>query len=90
LLDAHLILAHRYIISHEAYNFEGRVTVIPLTLAYGKKMDALRLKYHDWIWDAEFRDTLGATVDAVGSHRYTVFRSSKGKRAVIVVNQEPD
>jgi hypothetical protein len=85
-----LILAYRYIISYEPYNFKGHVTDFPLTLAYGKKIDALRRKYRKWIWEAEFRDTLGATVDADGSHRYTVFHSSKGKRAVIVVNQEFD
>lgn len=85
-----LVLAYRYIISYEPYNFKGHVTDFPLTLAYGKKIDALRLKYREWIWDAEFRDTLGAAIDADGSHRYTVFRSSKGRRAVIVINQEFD
>jgi hypothetical protein len=83
-----LILAYRYIISYEPYNFKGHVTDFPLTLAYGKKIDALRRKYKAWIWDAEFRDTLGASVSANGSHRYTVFHTAAGKRAVIVVNQE--
>jgi hypothetical protein len=59
-----------------------------LTLAYGKKVDALRSKYKAWIWDADFRDTLGASVTADGSHRYTVFQTSAGKRAVVVVNLE--
>ncbi len=85
-----LILAYRYIISYEPYNFKGHVTDFPLTLAYGKKIDALRRKYREFLWDGEFRDTLGATIDADGSCRYTVFQSSKGKRAVIVVNQESD
>jgi hypothetical protein len=83
-----LILAYRYIVSYEPYNFKGHVTDFPLTLAYGKKIDALRRKYKAWIWDAEFRDTLGASVTSDGSHRYTVFRTSAGKRAVVVVNQE--
>jgi hypothetical protein len=83
-----LILAYRYIISYEPYNFKGHVTDFPLTLAYGKKIDALRQKYKAWIWDAEFRDTLGASVTADGSHRYTVYRTAGGKRAVVVVNQE--
>lgn len=85
-----LILAYRYIISYEPYNFKGHITDFPLTLAYGKKIDALRRRYREWIWDAEFRDTLGATIDADGSHRYTVFRASSGKRAIVVVNQERD
>lgn len=83
-----LILAYRYIISYEPYNFKGHVTDFPLTLAYGKKIDALRQKYKAWIWDAEFCDSLGANVTADGAVRYTVFRNASGKRAVVVVNQE--
>ena len=83
-----LILAYRYIISYEPFNFKGHVTDFPITLAYGKKIDALRRKYKAYIWDAEFRDTLGASVSADGSHRYTVFQTSAGKRAVVVVNLE--
>jgi hypothetical protein len=83
-----LILAYRYIISYEPYNFKGHVTDFPLTLAYGKKIDALRRKYREYLWDAEFRDTLGASVEAAGAHRYTVFRTAGGKRAVVVVNEE--
>jgi hypothetical protein len=83
-----LILAYRYIISYEPYNFKGHVTDFPLTLAYGKKIDGLRRKYKEYLWDAEFRDTLGASLSADGSSRYTVFRTKAGKRAVVVVNQE--
>lgn len=56
------ILLHRSIISYEPYNFKGRLSDFPLTLAYGQKIDALRRKYKSWLWDAVFRDTLGATV----------------------------
>ncbi len=84
-----LILLNRYIISYEPYNFKGHLTDFPLTLAYGQKIDALRRKYKAWLWDAEFRDTLGASVDADGSHQYSVFVTASGKRAVVVVNQEP-
>jgi hypothetical protein len=83
-----LILAYRYIISYEPYNFKGHVTDFPLTLAYGKKIDALRGRYKAWIWDAEFRDTLGASVSSDGNHRYTVFVASTGRRSVVVVNME--
>jgi hypothetical protein len=40
------------------------------------------------LWDAEFRDTLGATVTSEGRHRHSVFVARGGKRAVVVVNQE--
>jgi Domain of unknown function (DUF6259) len=83
-----LILMDRYIISYEPYNFKGYLTDYPLTLTYGKKIDALRRKYKSYLWDAEFRDTLGATVTADGTVRHTVFVTSSGKRAVVVVNQE--
>jgi hypothetical protein len=83
-----LILLNRYIISYEPYNFKGQLTDFPLTLAYGKKIDALRSRYKDRIWNAEFRDTLGATVTADGAHKHSVFVSASGKRTVIVVNQE--
>jgi hypothetical protein len=83
-----LILAYRYIISYEPYNFKGHVTDFPLTLAYGKKIDALRKKYKAWIWDGEFRDTLGASVTTDGTYRYSVFVGPNGKRAVVVVNLE--
>lgn len=82
------ILLYRYIISYEPYNFKGHLSDFPLTLAYGQKIDALRRKYKAALWDAEFRDTLGANVVSNGSHRYTVFVRPDGKRSVVVVNQE--
>ena len=83
-----LILMDRYIISYEPFQFKGYLEDFPLTLAYGKKIDALRRKYKDYLWDAEFRDTLGANVTADGIVRHTVFVTASGKRAVVVVNQE--
>ena len=82
-----LILLNRYIISYEPYNFKGQLTDFPLTLEYGKKIDALRLKYKAWLWDAEFRDTLGANVTSNGSHLHSVFVTTSGKRAVVIVNE---
>jgi hypothetical protein len=83
-----LCLLDRYIIEYEPYNFKGYLKDFPLTLDYGKKIDALRRKYKDYLWDAEFRDTLGANVTADGSHLYSVFVTATGKRAVVVVNME--
>ncbi|MEO6966032.1 MAG: DUF6259 domain-containing protein [Acidobacteriaceae bacterium] len=85
-----LILMNRYIISYEPYNFKGHVTDFPLTLAYGKKIDALRRKYKSYLWDAEFRDTLDASVSSDGVHCYSVFVKADGKRAVVVVNEKSD
>ena len=71
-----LILAYRYIISYEPYNFKGHITDYPLTLEYGKKIDALRSKYKSYIWNAEFRDDLGAKVTADGAVRQDGTKSS--------------
>lgn len=83
-----LILMDKYIISYEPYFFKGHVTDFPLTLRYGKKIDSLRRRYKHWIWDAEFRDVMGAKVTSNGFTRYTVFQTSDGKKAVIVANFE--
>lgn len=86
--EVNLALAYRYIIEYEPYNFKGHVTDFPLTLEYGKKVDALRRKYREFLWDAEFRDTLGATVNGDGNFRYAVYVAKSGKRGVVVVNLE--
>ena len=84
-----LILMDRYMIEYEPYNFKGYLEDFPLTLAYGKKIDALRRKYKEYLWDATFQDTLGARVTSDGNSRYSVFVTATGKRAVVVVNMEP-
>jgi hypothetical protein len=83
-----LCLLDRYIIEYEPYNFKGFLSDFPLTLDYGKKIDDLRKKYKEYLWDAEFRDTVGASVTSDGSSRYAVFITAGGKRAVVVVNTD--
>jgi hypothetical protein len=83
-----LALLYRYIISYEPYNFKGRLSDFPLTLDYGKKIDELRRQYRSFLWDAQFRDTLGVEIECDGAHRYSVFVARSGRRAVVVVNQE--
>lgn len=83
-----LCLLYRYVIQYEPFYYKGHLTDFPLTLAYGQKIDGLRRKYKDYLWDGEYRDTVGASVSANGSHRFSVFVAPDGKRAVVVVNQE--
>jgi hypothetical protein len=85
-----MILMQRCLIEYEPYNFKGHLSDFPLTLAYGKKINALRKRYKPYLWDAEYRDTIGATVTADGSCQHSVFVTAAGKRAVVVVNAEPD
>jgi len=84
------ILMRHCVIQYEPFLYKGYISDFPLTLAYGKKIDALRSKYKAYLWDGEFRDTLGADVSADGAFGYSVFVTDTGKRAVVVINQEPD
>jgi hypothetical protein len=85
-------LLDRYILSYEPFQFKGDLKDFSTTLEYGKKVDALRKRYRDYLWDAEFRDTLGATVTRDGKPYgdYSVFRTSSGKLAVVLVNDGRD
>jgi hypothetical protein len=82
-------LLYRYVMSYEPYNFKGRLTDVPLTVAYGRQMDSLRLELRDWLWDGEFQDTVGATVIDRASGRphapYSVFKSASGTSLAVVV-----
>ena len=84
-------LLYRYIISYEPYNFKGDLDDFPLTMDYGKKIDAFRTRYSDYLWKGEFRDTMGAKVDTVfgAPISYSVFLHAKGKlRAVVLINDD--
>jgi hypothetical protein len=81
-----MILLRRCVIQYEPFLYKGYLSDFPLTVLYGKKIDALRTKYSEYLWDGEFRDTLGADVKANGPVRYSVFVAANGKRAVVVVN----
>jgi hypothetical protein len=81
-------LLYRFSMSYEPRDFHGQLDEIPATLSYGRAVDDLRRRYRDWIWEAEFRDTLGARVTANGAplETYTVYRRKDGLRAVIFAN----
>ncbi len=81
-------LEYRYIISYEPYNFKGRPEDAPLTISYGQKIDALRRRYRDLLWDAEYCGPFGAevSVDGADTHDFSVFRSRADLRAVVVCN----
>lgn len=84
-----MILLRHCVIQYEPFLYKGHITDFPMTLAYGQKIDALRSKYKAYLWDGEFRDTLGADVSSAnGSFQYSVFAGENGKRAVVVVNPD--
>ena len=87
-----LCLLYKYIMSYEPYNFKGRLDDFPLTMEYGKKVDALRKKYKEYLWDAGCRDVIGAKVTVAGKPHalYSVFVQPRtGKRAVAIANADP-
>jgi hypothetical protein len=93
---ANRCLMHRYVMSYEPFNFKGRLDDFPKTLEYGKKVDALRRRYREFVWEGEYRDTQGATV-TVGTGKnakehpyYSVFVAKSGKSAVVVANISDD
>lgn len=86
-------LMYRYIVSYEPFNFKGRLGDFPLTLEYGKMMDALRTELRDYFWDGEFRHELGARVESGGKpyHPWALFTSAKShKPGLVVANYEDE
>ena len=84
-------LLYRYIISYEPYNFKGDLDDFPLTMDYGKKVDAFRSRYSEYLWKGEFRDSMGAKVDTFPGApiSYSVFLHAKEKlRAVVLINDD--
>lgn len=82
-------LMYRYIISYEPFNFKGHLDDYPLTMTYGKQMDALRCELRDYFWDGEFRDTVGARVTSAGKAYipYSVFiNATTGKPGLVICN----
>jgi hypothetical protein len=81
-------LLYRFSMSYEPRDFHGELDEMPVSLTYGRAVDDLRRRYKEWLWDAEFRDTLGAQVTAGGVplSTYSVFRRKDGLRAVALAN----
>ena len=47
----------RCLISYEPLQFKGRIGEFPRLLEYGHKIDALRKRYSDRLWEVEFIPT---------------------------------
>lgn len=82
-------LLYRYVVSYEPFHFKGRLSDAPDTVAYGQRMDRLRVELREWFWDATFIDTVGVSVrssDGTAHHPYSAFRHRDGRTAVVVAN----
>jgi len=86
-------LMYKYIISYEPYNFKGMLDDYPLTMEYGKKMDALRTELREYFWDGEFRHEQGVVIKYENGefHRpYGVFKAENGNLGVVICNYEDE
>ncbi|MFF9563883.1 DUF6259 domain-containing protein [Leifsonia sp. NPDC014704] len=86
-------LLYRYVVSLEPYNFKGRLTDIPATVDYNRRMQDLRQAARKWVWDGRFSNTIGASVtyeDGRATHPFTVFTADDGSTAVCVANYSAD
>ena len=84
-------LMYRYVVSYEPFNFKGHLQDMPLTVAYGQQMDALRAELRAYFWDGEFRHEVGAHVTRGDEehHPYAVFvRRDTGQTGVVVANYD--
>ena len=85
-------LLYKYIISYEPYHFKGSLEDYPLTLEYGKMMDAIRAELRDYFWDGTFKGTCGARVTTKDGRKYTpyaVFVNNKtGETGVVIANYD--
>ena len=73
----------------EPYYFKGIPSDIPETVAYGSKMDALRVRERKYLWDGTFRDAFGATVtDEAGRavKSFSRFEAADGTSALVICN----
>ena len=85
-------LMYRYVMSYEPFNFHGWLHDFPETVAYGRKMDALRTELRAWLWDGTYRGTCGASVvlaaDGAPHHPFSRFEAADGTSALVVCNYE--
>lgn len=91
-------LLYRYIVSYEPFHFRGKLDDFPLTIEYGKKVDELRRRYHEFLWEGTFRDVLGAAVRRSGENHpvrpythpilFSVFRAADDRIAVVLANHD--
>lgn len=85
-----MCLMNKYIMSYEPRNFKGRLGEFPRIMEYGGKVDDLRRKYKDQLWDVVFNSTFGAEVSGEDIIYSVLNSKSNGKRAVVVLNKNTE
>lgn len=90
-------LLYGYGMSLEPYNFKGRPADMPETVAYAGRVDALRGRLADVLWNGSLDAATAVDVRLAGdtepgpdSVRHSVWRDRAGRAAVVVVNTGED
>ncbi len=86
-------LMHKYIMMYEPRNFKGHLAETQQTVNYGTQVDALRRRYSDWLWTADYRyhDDVYLAVNGEPYEFYSVMRrQDNGRRAITIVNFDHD
>ena len=85
-------LLDKYIISYEPYNFKGMLSDFPSTVAYGKKMDQLRIDLREYFWDGIYQDRLGGIVETNQGmlESFAVYDAANGKKGMIICNYDEE
>lgn len=90
----HQCIAYGYVLNYEPYNFKGRLSDIPDTVAYGQAANELRRSLREYLWEGIFRDTIGLQIERLqgeGELLSTVFvHRGNGKRAIVLGNQSKE
>jgi hypothetical protein len=84
-------LLNNYVISYEPYNFKGRLSDYPETVAYGVKMDQLRSDLSAYFWDGEFLNKKGGSVHTDSDEAYpyySIYKTSDGRVGIIICNYD--
>lgn len=83
--NMNMALLNRLHIVYDLNFYSDRLSDYPHIVEYGRQIEALRERYADRIWNAEFAEHRGAEVSGADLN-YSVFVDRNGKRSVVVVN----
>lgn len=85
-------LTFGYVFCYEPLNFKGRLRDFPQTIAYGRKVQALRRRLNAFLWEGVFRHTVGASVsfsDPTRPQMWSLFEHREtGKTALVIHNED--
>lgn len=83
--NMNMALLHRLHIVYDLNFYSNRLSDYPHIAEYGRQIEALRVRYADRLWKAEYAAQHGAEVSGPDLN-YAVYVAKDGKRTVVVAN----